>query len=126
MIGAYGEKPLIQEAAEQRQGAFPDTAEVRRFFQLFTLFWAAYFFAKAGFYFWIAATTPLTEAMALRSVIGGASLGVMILVSVTQGRRMFFLCRRLGLLPPSDQPTKASNGASGGAVVAAAETERGR
>ncbi len=26
-------------------------------------------------------------------------MGLMTLVSVTQGRRLFFLCRRLGLLP---------------------------
>jgi intracellular septation protein A len=99
-VGALGEKPLIQEVAEQRQGeTFPSGAEVRRFFQLFTLFWAAYFFVKAGFYLWTAMTMPLTEAMALRSVVGGVSLGLMILFSTTQGRRMFFLCRRLGLLP---------------------------
>jgi intracellular septation protein A len=103
VIGALGEKPLIQEAAEQQQGeTFPGGPEVRRFFQLFTLFWAAYFFVKAGFYLWTAMTMPLTEAMALRSLVGGASLGLMILFSSTQGRRMFFLCRRLGLLPPSE------------------------
>ena len=41
----------------------------------------------------------MLEAMALRSVAGGVSLGLMIVVSATQGRRLFFLCRRLGLLP---------------------------
>jgi hypothetical protein len=103
VIGALGEKPLIQEAAEQQQGeTFPGGAEIRRFFQLFTLFWAAYFFLKAGFYLWTAMTMTLTEAMALRSVVGSASLGLMILFSTTQGRRMFFLCRRLGLLPPPE------------------------
>jgi len=104
VIGAYGEKPLIQEAAEQRQGAFPDSAEVRRFFQLFTLFWAAYFFVKAIFYLWTATTMPLTEAMALRSLVGGVSLAAMIAFSATQGRRLFFLCRRLGLLPRPEAP----------------------
>ena len=100
VAGALGDKPLIQEVAEQRQGAaFPGGAEVRRFFQLFTLFWAAYFFVKAGFYGWTAWTFPLGEALALRSVVGGASLAAMIALSVTQGRRLFFLCRWLGLLP---------------------------
>ncbi len=108
VIGAYGEKSLMQEAAEQRQGAFPDTAEVRRFFQLFTLFWAAYFFVKAAFYLWVAATMPLTQAMALRSLVGGVSLGAMIALSVTQGRRMFFLCRRLGVLPSPEGLDEAS------------------
>jgi intracellular septation protein A len=102
VIGAFGEKPLIQEAAEQRQGAFPATAEVKRFFQLFTLFWAAYFFTKSAFYLWTAITMPLMQAMALRSVVGGVSLFLMIALSATQGRRMFFFCRRLGLLPPEE------------------------
>ena len=46
----------------------------------------------------------MLEAMALRSVIGGVSLGLMIAISVTQGRRLFFLCRRLDLLPEADEP----------------------
>ena len=119
VIGAFGEKPLMQEAAEQRQGAFPATAEVRRFFQLFTLFWAAYFFTKSVFYFWTAVTMPLLQAMALRSVVGGVSLGLMIAISVTQGRRLFFLCRRLGLLPLEEGVAQSlSDEASIGARVA--------
>jgi intracellular septation protein A len=98
--GAFGEKPMIQEVAEQRSGALPDTPEVRRFFQLFTLAWAVYFVAKAALYLYLALTLPLAEAMAARAALGGVSLGLMILVSSTQGRRLFFLCRRLGLLPP--------------------------
>ena len=100
VIGAFGEKPMIQEAAEQRgSDAFPDTPEIRRFFLLFTLAWALYFFLKAAFYAWAAYTMPLTEAMALRSIVGGVSFGLMSAVSATQGRRIFFLCRRLGWLP---------------------------
>ena len=99
-VGAFGAKPLIQEVAEQREGKpFPAAADIRRFFQIFTLFWAAYFFAKAALYCWLAWTLPLMQAMALRSILGGVSLGLMIAFSVTQARRMFFLCRRLGLLP---------------------------
>jgi len=99
VVGALGEKPIIQEAAEQRGQSFVVTNEVRAFFRLFTLVWAAYFFLKAGLFLWMAWTMPMLEAMALRSLIGGVSLGVMIAISVTQGRRLFFLCRRLGLLP---------------------------
>jgi hypothetical protein len=50
--------------------------------------------------------------MALRSLVGSVSLGVMIALSVTQGRRLFFLCRRLGLLP------KPSQGGNAGAAPA--------
>ena len=100
VYGAFGEKPMLQEFAEQRAAApFPASAEVRRFFQLFTWAWAGYFFLKAALYLWLVEVLPLTQAVALRSLIGGVSLAVLIAVSVTQGRRLFFLCRRLGLLP---------------------------
>jgi intracellular septation protein A len=102
-FGAFGAKPLFQEVAEQREGKpMPGGAAVRRFFQIFTFIWAGYFFAKAALYVWLAWTLPMAEAMALRSVLGGVSLGLMIALSVTQGRRLFFLLRRLGLLPPPE------------------------
>ena len=100
--GAMGRKPIIQEVAEERGETIPATRETRAFFRLFTLVWAAYFFVKAAFYVWAVWTMPMLEAMALRSVVGSASLGLMILVSSTQGRRLFFLSRRLGLLPPPE------------------------
>ena len=98
VIGAFGEKPLMEEMAEARAGGFPRTAEMRRFFRLFTLVWAAYFFLKALAYLWLAATLPLTEALALRSVAGSISLGLMMALSITQGRRLFMLFRWLGWL----------------------------
>jgi intracellular septation protein A len=99
VVGALGEKSIIQEVAEQRGETFVVTDEIRTFFRLFTLVWAAYFFLKAILFAWMAWTMPMLEAMALRSAIGGVSLGLMIAISVTQGRRLFFLCRRFGLLP---------------------------
>ena len=99
VVGALGEKPILQEVAEQRGASFVATNEIRAFFRLFTLAWAAYFFLKAALFLWMAWTMPMLEAMALRSAIGGVSLGLMIAVSTTQGRRLFFLCRRFGLLP---------------------------
>jgi intracellular septation protein A len=108
VVGALGEKPIIQEVAEQRGESFVVTNEVRAFFRLFTLVWAAYFFLKAVLFVWMAWTMPMLEAMALRSAIGGVSLGLMIAISITQGRRLFFLCRRFGLLP---KPTPAEPGA---------------
>ncbi len=104
VVGAMGEKPIIQEVAEQRGERLPATAEIRAFFRLFTFAWAAYFFLKAAFYVWIVWTLPLLQAMAVRSVAGSISLGLMIVVSATQGRRLFFLCRRLGLLPKPEAP----------------------
>ena len=99
VAGSRGDKPMLQEIAEQRTGALPDRPDVRYFFRLFTLLWAGYFFVKAGIYLWLGAILPLPRALLLRSIIGSISLGLMIVLSVTQGRRLFFLCRRLGLLP---------------------------
>lgn len=108
VIGARGSKPMLQELAEkQSRMSFPQGADVRRFFQLFTLFWAAYFFVKAAFYYWLGAILPLTEAMAVRSIAGGTSLVLMIALSVSQGRRLFLLCRQLGLLPVVERETGA-------------------
>ena len=113
--GAMGEKPILQEAAEQRASeTIPDTGEIRAFFRLFTLVWAGYFFVKAVFYVWIVWTLPMLEAMAIRSVVGSVTLGLMIALSVTQGRRFFFLCRRLGLLPkPEETDVNARTPAAG-------------
>jgi len=114
VAGAMGEKPMMQEAAEQRGGeSFPATRETRAFFRLFTLVWAGYFLMKAAFYVWIVWTLPMLEAMAIRSVVGSVTLGLMIVLSVTQGRRLFFLCRRLGLLPKPDEPCLTAEAPAG-------------
>ena len=108
VAGAMGKKPIIQEVAVQRGETFVATEEVRGFFRLFTLVWAAYFVFKAIVCLWMTWTLPMLEAMALRSVAGGVSLGLMIAVSATQGRRLFFLCRSLGLLPKPDEPVRSA------------------
>jgi hypothetical protein len=100
LTGARGSRPLVLELAEQRQGfAFPQRADIVRFFQLFTLLWAGYFVVKAGFYLGVAAMMPMQRAMMVRSIVGSASMAVMVALSVTQGRRLFRLCQWLGWLP---------------------------
>lgn len=105
--GARGEKSLIQEVAERRS-EFPDRADVRYFFRLLTLIWAAYFFIKAAVYLWIGMILPLEQALALRTVLGGASLACMLAISFLGGRTLFFLFRRLGLLPVVETDAPAS------------------
>jgi intracellular septation protein A len=102
VAGARGEKSLIQEVAEKRS-EFPNRADVRYFFRGLTLAWAAYFFVKAAVYLWIGAILPLEQALALRTVVGGASLACMFGISLA-GRPLFSLCRRLGLLPVVEEP----------------------
>ena len=99
LAGLGGDKPMVQILAEQRSGPFPATAEIRRFFQIFTLLWAGYFFLKAALYFWAAWTLPLTEAMGVRTLAGPISLVVLSALSFSQGERLFTLCKRLRLLP---------------------------
>jgi len=99
VAGARGAKPLIQEFAEQRSGPFPERADVHRYFELFTYAWAVYFFVKAAAYYAIGQAYPLATALAIRSLVGGISFGVMIVGSAALGRRGFFLLQRLGWLP---------------------------
>ena len=47
---------------------------------------AAYFFLKAAFYVWMVWTLPMLEALALRSVIGSISLGVLCMGVLRVGR----------------------------------------
>lgn len=114
VVGARGEKSMLQEMAERRQ-QFPDRPDVRYFFRLFTLFWSSYFFIKAAVYLWLGLILPLERALALRVVIGNVSLVAMLALSFLGGRRLFFLCRWLGLLPTVDlaEATADSPPASG-------------
>ena len=59
VAGARGPRPIVQELAEQRRGErFEHRPDIVRFFQLFTLVWAAYFFVKAGFYLAVGQMMP--------------------------------------------------------------------
>jgi intracellular septation protein A len=94
-----GARSMLQELAEQQMGeAFPDRADVRAFFRIMTLIWVVYFVARAAAYFWIGAAFPIEQAMKIRPFIGTPSLVLMILISM-QGRHLFALLERLGLLP---------------------------
>jgi intracellular septation protein A len=107
--GASGRKSIMQTLAEQRRGPYPERADIRRFFQIFTLLWAVYFFVKAALYFWAAWTLPLTEAMGVRTLVGPVSLVVLSALSFSQGDRLFALCKRLRLLPAPDAFQRSKN-----------------
>lgn len=109
LAGAFGQTPLLQEIAQARlPEKLPATVQVRRFFRLFTLAWAAYFVVKAGVYVWLAAALPMAQAIALRSALGGLSLALMSVLSITQGRRLFLLANRRGWLGASPQTPRPS------------------
>ena len=111
VAGARGPRPIVREVAEQQsEGPFADRPDVNRFFQLFTLVWAGYFFAKAGFYLFLGQMMPMTQAMAVRTVFGTGSMVLMIVFSVTRGRWLFLFFRRRGLLPPASAPAGGAIG----------------
>jgi uncharacterized membrane protein len=108
VAGARGPRPIVREVAEQQSDKpFVDRPDVNRFFQLFTLVWAGYFFAKAAVYLVIAQFMPMTQAMAIRTVLGTGSMLLMIVFSATRGRWLFLFFRRRGMLP---RPTALANG----------------
>lgn len=115
-VGARGERPIFQNVAEDWTGeAFPKRPDIRRFFALFTLMWAAYFFVKAVVYFWIGETMPMEQALGIRALIGTPSLIAMVALS-TQGRHLHTFCRYMGWLPAVEAAVAApaSEPASGG------------
>jgi len=103
----FGERPMLQELAEQRTGeTFPDRADTRAFFRMLTVAWVAYFVARALAYLWIGEALPIDRALEIRPFIGTPSLLLMIAISM-QGRHLFALCKRLGLLPVVAEDTPA-------------------
>jgi uncharacterized membrane protein len=105
VAGARGSRPIVLEIAEQQHGEpFQQRPSIIRFYQIFTLIWAVYFFVKAGLYLIIGQMMPMTQAMAVRSVFGTLSMVLMMVFSVLGGRRMFLFFRRKGLLPPATAP----------------------
>ncbi|MDE2115400.1 MAG: hypothetical protein KGJ29_11110, partial [Hyphomicrobiales bacterium] len=90
--------------------SFPERPDVKYFFKLFTLFWAAYFFLKAALYLWLGAVLPLEQALAWRALLGGVSLAIMGGLSL-MGRKLFFFCRWLNILPQANAAgaTQADN-----------------
>ena len=50
---------------------FPVRPDIRRFFALFTLAWAAFFFLRSALYLWLALTLTLEQALAVRARSSG-------------------------------------------------------
>ena len=97
--GARGEKSMLQGMVEQQQGDdFEDGADIRRFFKLFTLLWAGYFFVKALVYLWLGEILPMDQALTVRPVVGMVSLGAMLLLSM-KAQMLFDYGVKIGILP---------------------------
>ncbi len=76
-LSLRGDTSVIQEAAERQRGkALPPEAAV--YFRLCTMTWVAYLVLKAAVYAWIGTRYDLEKALALRLIIGNASMYLMI------------------------------------------------
>jgi hypothetical protein len=108
LAGASGERPRFMDLVEQGMGQpLPKgRPELVAYFRAFAILWAVYSFAKAGLVLWLVTTYPLPKALALRALIGTATLVPMLALSLG-GRRVFVLCQRVGLFRPKpvQEPT---------------------
>jgi intracellular septation protein A len=73
---AFG-KPIILELA-QKQRAEPFKPHVASYMRVLTIAWGLFFFVRAATYVWMAYRLTIDQALAIRSVAGPASFGVMI------------------------------------------------
>jgi intracellular septation protein A len=73
---AFG-KPIIVELA-QRQRAEPFKPRVLSYLRGLTIAWGLFFFVRAAAYVWMAYRLTIDQALAIRSIAGPASFGVMI------------------------------------------------
>nr|WP_298796847.1 hypothetical protein [uncultured Acetobacter sp.] len=107
-IGALGKKPLIQEIAEQRQGAeFPDNRQdLLRFFRVYTWVWAAYFLLRVAFHIALAETVSDGRMHSIEDIVGPLSLVGMIALSFF-GARIFRLAVRMGIITTTLETQKS-------------------
>ena len=102
VVGAYGEKPLIQQFAERSRKTMEMTPELTRYFFLFTFVWAGYFFLKAAVYAWLAfQPISIEKLMIIRTIIGSVSFYALLGISIFGGRHFFLFFKKLGLLSTS-------------------------
>ncbi len=105
--GAGGKVSMMQEIVEKKRGEpFRNRPDLRRFFAYMTLAWAIYFLVKAMVYLGAGLLLPLDALMEIRLVFGNVSLGLMILLTATQGRRLYWFLHARGLLP--ERPAEAA------------------
>jgi uncharacterized membrane protein len=105
IVGTYfaaslvGAKPMLEELYERniRPGA-PARPQVKAYLRGLTFVWAGYFFAKAGLYTWLAMRYPLERAMAIRSVVGVASFGALLVGERLVRKPLFKTLAARGLL----------------------------
>ena len=70
-------RPIILELA-QKQRPDPFKPHVAKYLRALTIAWGLFFFVKASAYVWMAYRLTIDQALAIRSVAGPASFGVMI------------------------------------------------
>jgi intracellular septation protein A len=84
LYSAFTHRPLVAWFAEAVPERFrPSIAELGPgYLRGVTVYWAAYLLAKAGVYLYLAFKVDLGTLIVLRSVIGGSSLGAMVLAEI--------------------------------------------
>lgn len=96
----FKEKSIVQELAESQKRTSTDQSEDKRFFfNVFTLFWAAYFLLKGFFYLWTYQNSTLESAFMVRIFVGKISLWVMMAISILLPKKIWKAMEKAGVFP---------------------------
>jgi intracellular septation protein A len=81
-------RPLILEFA-QKQAPKPIPETAHPYLRKWTIVWALFFFLRAAIYVWMAYKLTIDQALAVRSILGPASFGGLILVEIGTRKLVF-------------------------------------
>jgi intracellular septation protein A len=96
----FGEKPIIREFAEAQGRISKELSpDSEYYFKFLTIVWSVYMFAKAAFYFWVAAKFSLEEGLVIRSVVGNVTFYGLLAISIFGSKQIKFILAKLKLLP---------------------------
>lgn len=98
----FSNKTVIQEFREKSGNVKPLTRDRVAYFKILTLVWTAYFFLKAGAYYWMASTMSLEQGLLLRTILGSASFYALLFISIVGSKRIFPWMKKMKLLPVAE------------------------
>jgi intracellular septation protein A len=96
----FKDKSIVQEIAESQGRVDPSQSiDKRFFFNIFTIFWSAYFLLKGLFYYWTYQNTNMDNALIVRIFVGKISLWIMIGSSTLLPRKIWKLMEWFKVFP---------------------------
>lgn len=101
--------PLIEEVAVKTMPAEQAArSDVRAYLRILTGVWTGYFVTKAVLYAYVGYAYDVDRGIAVRSIVGPASVVVLLLGERVVRKRIFAWLQRHGVLPPAPAVPEAS------------------